>query len=107
MTRHQLDPSPSTTADVFDRDLPPVLTVDPGDTIVLRAVPGALLSIGDGHAAQGDGEVAGRSCAASGGRDQLTTQVAGSWRSEQLEPAQCSRLEKTLIAVARMTAPNR
>jgi acetamidase/formamidase len=25
------------------------------------AVPGALLSIGDGHAAQGDGEVAGRS----------------------------------------------
>jgi acetamidase/formamidase len=111
MTRHQLDPSPSTTADVFSRDLPPVLTVDPGDTIVLRslnasgylqpqtfsgekvptmaskrrsghcltgpiavrgampvagsilylpvAVPGALLSIGDGHAAQGDGEVAG------------------------------------------------
>src|ERR1700735_5518733 len=38
MTRHQLDPSPSTTADVFSRDLPPVLTVDPGDTIVLRSL---------------------------------------------------------------------
>jgi acetamidase/formamidase len=90
MTCHQLDPSPSTTADVFSRDLPPVLTVDPRDTIVVRsldasghlqpqsggnidckelvagstlylplAVPGGLLSIGDGHAAQGDGEVAG------------------------------------------------
>jgi acetamidase/formamidase len=38
MTRHQLDPSPSTTADVFSRDLPPALTVDPGDTIVLRSL---------------------------------------------------------------------
>ena len=38
MTRHQLDPSPSTTVDVFCRDLPPVLTVDPGDTIVLRSL---------------------------------------------------------------------
>jgi len=38
MTRHQLDPSPSTTVDVFSRDLPPVLTVDPGDTIGLRSL---------------------------------------------------------------------
>src|SRR6516164_7046150 len=38
MTRHQLDPSPSTTVDVFSRDLRPVLTVDPGDTIVLRSL---------------------------------------------------------------------
>jgi acetamidase/formamidase len=38
MTGHRLDPSPSTTADVFCRDLPPVLTVDPGDTIVLRSL---------------------------------------------------------------------
>ena len=38
MTRHQLDPSPSTTAHVFSRDLPPVLTVDPGDTILLRSL---------------------------------------------------------------------
>jgi acetamidase/formamidase len=38
MTRHQLAPSPSTTVDVFSRDLPPVLTVDPGDTIVLRSL---------------------------------------------------------------------
>jgi acetamidase/formamidase len=106
MTRHRLDPSPSTTVDVFSRDMPPVLAVQSGDTVVLRslnasghlrpqtfpgekvptmlsewrghcltgpikvlvdgsilylpvAVPGALLCIGDGHAAQGDGEVAG------------------------------------------------
>ena len=38
MTRHRLDPSPSTTVHVFSRDLPPVLTVDPGDTIVLRSL---------------------------------------------------------------------
>ena len=38
MTRHRLDPSPSTTVDVFSRDLPPVLTVDPGDAIVLRSL---------------------------------------------------------------------
>jgi acetamidase/formamidase len=38
VTRHRLDPSPSTTADVFCRDLPPVLTVDPGDTVVLRSL---------------------------------------------------------------------
>src|SRR5580693_3764058 len=38
MTRHQLDPSPSTTVGVFSRDLPPVLAVDPGDTIVLRSL---------------------------------------------------------------------
>ena len=38
MTGHQLDPSPSTTVDVFSCDLPPVLTVDPGDTIVLRSL---------------------------------------------------------------------
>jgi acetamidase/formamidase len=38
MTRHRLDPSPSTTADVFSRDLRPVLTAEPGDTIVLRSL---------------------------------------------------------------------
>jgi len=38
MTRHQLHPSPSTTVDVFSRDLAPVLTVDSGDTIVLRSL---------------------------------------------------------------------
>jgi acetamidase/formamidase len=38
MARHRLDPSPSTTADVFSRELPPALTVDPGDTIVLRSL---------------------------------------------------------------------
>ncbi len=38
MTRHQLEPSASTTADVFSRDLPPVLTVDSGDTVLLRSL---------------------------------------------------------------------
>jgi acetamidase/formamidase len=38
MTRHRLDPSPSTTAQVFSRDLPPVLTVEPGDSVLLRSL---------------------------------------------------------------------
>ncbi len=38
MTRHHLEPSLSTTSDVFSRDLAPVLTVDPGDTIALRSL---------------------------------------------------------------------
>ncbi len=32
--RHTLDPAPNTTVNVFSRDLPPVLTVAPGDTVV-------------------------------------------------------------------------
>jgi acetamidase/formamidase len=38
MTRHHLDPSPSTTAQTFGRDIPPVLTVDPGDSVLLRSL---------------------------------------------------------------------
>ena len=38
MARHRLDPSLSTTANVFCRDLPPALTVDPGDWVVLRSL---------------------------------------------------------------------
>src|SRR6202050_2805245 len=38
MSRHRLDPTPATTAQVFDRDLPPVLTVDPGDTVIIRSL---------------------------------------------------------------------
>ncbi len=38
MTRHRLDPSPTTTAQVFSRDLPPVLTVEPGDVVLLRSL---------------------------------------------------------------------
>jgi acetamidase/formamidase len=38
MARHRLDPSPSTTVDVFSRELPPALTVESGDTIVLRSL---------------------------------------------------------------------
>jgi len=41
MSRHRLDPSPGTTADVFSRDLPPVLTVGPGDTVVARSLDAA------------------------------------------------------------------
>jgi acetamidase/formamidase len=41
MTRHRLDPSPTTTAQVFSRDLPPVLTVEPGDSIILRSLDAA------------------------------------------------------------------
>ena len=38
MTRHRLDPTPATTADVFSRDVRPALTVNPGDVIVLRSL---------------------------------------------------------------------
>ncbi len=38
MAVHRLDPTPDTTTDVFDPDREPVLTVDPGDTIVVRSL---------------------------------------------------------------------
>src|ERR1700712_4619152 len=38
MTVHRLDATPTTTADVFSRDLPPVLTVDPGDSVIVRSL---------------------------------------------------------------------
>jgi acetamidase/formamidase len=38
VTTHRLDPTPTTVADVFSRDLPPVLTVDPGDRLVVRSL---------------------------------------------------------------------
>ena len=38
MTSHRLDPEPGTTADVFSRDHEPVLTIDPGDTVVVRSL---------------------------------------------------------------------
>jgi acetamidase/formamidase len=38
MTTHRLDPTPETTADVFSRSHDPVLTVDPGDTVVVRSL---------------------------------------------------------------------
>ena len=41
MTGHQLDPTPATTAQVFSRELPSVLTVEPGDTILLRSLDAA------------------------------------------------------------------
>ena len=38
MTVHHLDPTAATTVDVFARDQKPVLTVDPGDTVVVRSL---------------------------------------------------------------------
>jgi acetamidase/formamidase len=35
---HRLDPTPAAVTDVFSRDLPPVLTVDPGDSVVVRSL---------------------------------------------------------------------
>jgi acetamidase/formamidase len=38
MTTHQLHPAPETTADIFSRDHAPVLSIDPGDTVVVRSL---------------------------------------------------------------------
>ena len=38
MSTHRLDPTPATTRDVFSRDHPPAMTIDPGDTIVVRSL---------------------------------------------------------------------
>jgi acetamidase/formamidase len=38
MTTHRLEPTPDTVTDVFDRDRPPVLTISPGDTVVVRSL---------------------------------------------------------------------
>lgn len=38
MTEHRLDPTPDTVTDVFSPGRPPVLTVDPGDTLVVRSL---------------------------------------------------------------------
>jgi acetamidase/formamidase len=38
MAVHHLDPTPETVTDVFSPDLPPVLTVDPGDTVIARTL---------------------------------------------------------------------
>jgi acetamidase/formamidase len=38
MTAHRLNPEPGTTADVFSRDHEAVLTIDPGDTVIVRSL---------------------------------------------------------------------
>jgi acetamidase/formamidase len=38
MAVHQLESSPETVTDVFSRDTPPVLTVDPGDRVVVHSL---------------------------------------------------------------------
>jgi acetamidase/formamidase len=38
MTVHHLDPETGTTIDYFSRDASPVLTVDPGDTVIVRSL---------------------------------------------------------------------
>jgi len=41
MATHRIDPSRETCADVFDRGLPPVLEVEPGDSLVVRSLDAA------------------------------------------------------------------
>jgi len=41
VTRHRLDPTPETTADVLSRDHQPVLTIEQGDTVVVRSLDAA------------------------------------------------------------------
>jgi acetamidase/formamidase len=41
MTCHRLDPARATTAQVFSQNLPPVLTVEPGDTVLVRSLDAA------------------------------------------------------------------
>lgn len=38
MAEHQLDAEPGTVTDVFSRETPPVVTVDPGDTLVVHSL---------------------------------------------------------------------
>jgi len=38
VTTHRLEPTPETTADVLSRDHRPVLSVDPGDTVIVRSL---------------------------------------------------------------------
>lgn len=38
MATHYLDPRPETVTDVFSRDLAPVLTVDPGDRVIVHSL---------------------------------------------------------------------
>jgi acetamidase/formamidase len=38
MTTHRLDPTRETTADAFSRDHAPALSIDPGDTVVVRSL---------------------------------------------------------------------
>jgi acetamidase/formamidase len=38
MTVHRLDPVPGTVTDFYSRELPPVLTVEPGDTVIVRSL---------------------------------------------------------------------
>jgi hypothetical protein len=41
MTGHRLDPAPATTVQGFSRELPPVLMVEPGNTVLLRSLDAA------------------------------------------------------------------
>jgi acetamidase/formamidase len=74
MTTHRLEPTPDTVTDVFDRDRPPVLTISPGDTVVVRSLdasghlarqqspgdrPPALIKARRGHCLTGPIAVAG------------------------------------------------
>ena len=38
MAEHRVDSTPGTTTDFYSRELPPILTVDPGDTVVVHSL---------------------------------------------------------------------
>ena len=74
MTQHRLDPTPETVVEVFSRDSTPVLTVDPGDRLVVRSLdasgylapqhspgdrPPTMFSPSRGHCLTGPVEVRG------------------------------------------------
>lgn len=74
MTEHRLDPTPETVVEVFSRDSPPVLAVDPGDRLVVRSLdasgylapqvspgdrPPTMFSPSRGHCLTGPVEVRG------------------------------------------------
>jgi acetamidase/formamidase len=41
VTEHKLEPAPDTTVNFFSREISPVLTVDPGDSVVVRSLDSA------------------------------------------------------------------
>jgi acetamidase/formamidase len=49
VAEHRLEPTADTVTDVFDRDRPPVLTVDPGDTLTVRSLNASGLLANDLH----------------------------------------------------------
>src|SRR5207302_6254815 len=47
MAIHRIDPDSRTTHGSFDRDRPPILTIDPGDTVVFRTLDSSWGKVGE------------------------------------------------------------